>query len=923
MTIQDRTPTKAVSLAQPTAAPGQVGDQPATFTVVTSSIPEVLTKRASLGDGKLHTEGGGQLVSGTAETAEVHSLSEFAQTLTHLTPAQALIYGLPETAPVQLTTEADWEKRGKPEGVIARTKEAFSWSEGPAIMMLDYDPEDGSQPLSRDELVAAMIKAVPGLAEAELLHWPSASSWIRNTTTGEWMSELRGQRIYLMVAKGSDIPRAGRVLIDRLWKAGHGHFMVSGAGSLLERSLVDGSVWQSNRMDFAAGAICEGPLVQDRGEPTLIPGRQKIVDAQKALPDLSPQEVKFVQHWKEEAKDAMKDEAASVRDAWLERQARQIAGPDADPATLEAAKEHATKALETRVLTGKFILEVKLDGRIKQVSVEDILDAPERYDGALTRDPLEPEYRGGRIVGKLFLSGARKTLHSFAHGATTYFLERNKTLIEIPSGKMHEAVEATLALLRDLAEFYDFGDDLVWVQDGKMHPLDQHSLAQKLGSHVQYWSYNAKGAQVFRDPPPELSKRLLSLGGQRRVKPLKAIITAPTLRLDGSVLDTPGYDLDTKLLYHPPANEPRYAIPMTPSLGQAKAALRRLTQPFDAFPFVDAVDRGVMLAALLTATVRANLPTAPGFGFDAPVQGSGKTLLAKSIAALAGDANPDIYPHLNGRDDEETRKRLMSFFRTGAAAMVWDNVLGDFDSAALAAALTSETFTDRVLGQSVSVTLPNKAMFLFTGNNLILKGDLVRRILVCRIDPKTDRPFARKFEVDPFIEVKTRRGELVAAGLTLLRGYLSSTCPAPEGRIASFEAWSDLIRNAVCWIASELAPGVHEDPMRAIDRAMEHDPDLERLIALLSALKQRFQDQTFSSADIYQEVASIPNRIPSGEAHQIWTALTAFGDQATKSATAIGKLMSYRKDRIAGGLVLRMTKDGHAKTNIWRVETAP
>lgn len=55
--------------------------------------------------------------------------------------------------------------------------------------------------------------------------------------------------------------------------------------------------------------------------------------------------------------------------------------------------------------------------------------------------------------------------------------------------------------------------------------------------------------------------------------------------------------------------------------------------------------------------------------------------------------------------------------------------------------------------------------------------------------------------------------------MTLLRGYLSSTYPAPEGRIASFEAWSDLIRNAVCWIASELAPGVYADPMRAIDRA--------------------------------------------------------------------------------------------------------
>jgi len=136
-------------------------------------------------------------------------------------------------------------------------------------------------------------------------------------------------------------------------------------------------------------------------------------------------------------------------------------------------------------------------------------------------------------------------------------------------------------------------------------------------------------------------------------------------------------------------------------------------------------------------------------------------------------------------------------------------------------------------------------------------------------------------------------------------------------------AWSDLIRNTVCWIAKELAPGAYVDPMRAIDRAMEHDPDLELHTALLSALKERFKDETFTSADIYQEVAGMPNRIPSGKARPIWTALTAFGDQASKSATTIGKLLSYRKDRIAGGLVLRMTKDSHAKTNLWRVETAP
>lgn len=64
------------------------------------------------------------------------------------------------------------------------------------------------------------------------------------------------------------------------------------------------------------------------------------------------------------------------------------------------------------------------------------------------------------------------------------------------------------------------------------------------------------------------------------------------------------------------------------------------------------------------------LPTAPAFAFDAPVQGSGKTLLAKCVGALMEGRVPDVWPHTAGRDDEETRKRLFTMLRSGARALV-------------------------------------------------------------------------------------------------------------------------------------------------------------------------------------------------------------------------------------------------------------
>jgi hypothetical protein len=104
----------------------------------------------------------------------------------------------------------------------------------------------------------------------------------------------------------------------------------------------------------------------------------------------------------------------------------------------------------------------------------------------------------------------------------------------------------------------------------------------------------------------------------------------------------------------------------------------------------------------------------------------------------------------------------------------WDNVVGTFDSASMAAALTSANYTDRVLGKSECVLVPNKAILLMTGNNLTLAGDMARRVLVCRIDPRTDQPFAREFDLDPLAHTLAHRQEMVAAALTIIRGWLTS-----------------------------------------------------------------------------------------------------------------------------------------------------
>ena len=236
-------------------------------------------------------------------------------------------------------------------------------------------------------------------------------------------------------------------------------------------------------------------------------------------------------------------------------------------------------------------------------------------------------------------------------------------------------------------------------------------------------------------------------------------------------------------------------IPEAPKPEVLKRAFTVLWRPFREFPFVTKDDRAVMLACILTAAVRATLPQAPAFSYDAPMAASGKTLLAKCTLRLCGSP-PAVVPEC--RDEVEFRKRLLAVLRHGKPGILLDNIRSQFGSAALEGFLTSEHYTDRVLGVSQMLSLPTNVLVLISGNKFHPKGDLNRRILTTRIDPKTDAPERRSFKIDPLAYCQQHRQRLVAAALILLRGFVVAGQPrTTPDRLASFEQWDDLIRQAV------------------------------------------------------------------------------------------------------------------------------
>jgi hypothetical protein len=286
-----------------------------------------------------------------------------------------------------------------------------------------------------------------------------------------------------------------------------------------------------------------------------------------------------------------------------------------------------------------------------------------------------------------------------------------------------------------------------------------------------------------------------------QLPPLLAVVEASTLGPDGTILAAPGYDAATGLYLDFGATTfPE--IPTKPTRDDALLALEQLQDVISEFPFVDKAANAVALAAMLTVLVRRSLRTAPLFLFDAPIMASGKTLLAEVNGILATGRTLPAMSYT--ADETEERKRITAALASGDSVLLIDNIRQALKGDALCAILTQELWKDRVLGVSQTITLPTCTTWFASGNNVSVAGDLATRVLICRIDPKCERPEEREFERQNLrAHVLENRGQLVRAALTVLRAYVVAGWPPQEVKpFGRFEEWSDLIRSALVWRCS-------------------------------------------------------------------------------------------------------------------------
>lgn len=483
-----------------------------TLTVFTSEKPTVLGKTFRLGaDGALVKDTAGQMVEGTFQVREFEDVEGLRALLASVETNQAISASVPRNGAGAGRIVTKDAKHIHP-GALSRTKADFGFAVQPGVMVLDYDPPATGEALGRDALWAVVQQAAPGLNAEGVLWWCSGSSHIFEGETER--QGLRGQRLYILVDNTADIPRAFDTLDARLWLAGHGRVEISASGQRLVRGLFDRTMSEDGRLDFIGGAVCRPPLEQRRGTPVVL-GAGGFMDSLAMIPALSVFERQRADTLKAEALAGAEAAAKAQRERWeagrVGQETERLVKKGVGLVEARDRAERAIRAATGGLLLGDFPLILD-DGA--GVTVGDVLDDKAKYHGRLCRDPLEPEYLGDKVCGKLFLYGGEPVLTSRAHGGQNFRLRRQPAAIEVARGRLAELADTVAERLAAEGDVFARGGALVQVQpDGSLRRLTKASVRHLVGVRFALTGRNAKNEPIPADLPGDCADMVLALVG--------------------------------------------------------------------------------------------------------------------------------------------------------------------------------------------------------------------------------------------------------------------------------------------------------------------------------------------------------------------------------------------------------------------------
>lgn len=327
------------------------------------------------------------------------------------------------------------------------------------------------------------------------------------------------------------------------------------------------------------------------------------------------------------------------------------------------------------------------------------------------------------------------------------------------------------------------GNELVRLTErGVLEDLNLDAL-RVMASRVAQFEKTTSNGPVAVNPPMDVVRGLRSADSAEYgdLPRVDRMVDVPVLSASGELITRPGYHASDRLYYRPAKGLESLEIPEAGSIRTVDEVLdaRQLLVKdlLGDFEFADDASRAHALGMLLLPFVRDYIqePT-PIHAVTSSEPGVGKGLLVQA-ALLPGCGTVGITAGA-GSDDAEWRKKITSQLLRGKPAVAFDNLHGTLESASLAAAVTTEQWDDRVLGENRDVSLPVRNVWAATAVNLSATNEHARRIVPIFLTPDPNRPPPSERERDSWQQpnllrwATKNRKQLVEAALVLIRHWL-------------------------------------------------------------------------------------------------------------------------------------------------------
>lgn len=435
-----------------------------------------------------------------------------------------------------------------------------------------------------------------------------------------------------------------------------------------------------------------------------------------------------------------------------------------------------------------------------------------------------------------------------------------------------------------------------------IEPLTRDALRGRLARVAHWCRINSRGGADACSPPLDVVADVTSLP-EWPLPVIERITAVPVFAADGTLCSAPGYHHAGRLWHAPRPGLDLPPVPANPDQADIERARTLICDDLlGEFCFTTDAERAGAVALLLLPFVRNLIRGSTPFHLvEAPTPGTGKGLLVDACLIPGLGRQPAVTTE--ARDEDEWRKKLTSLLRSGTEAFFVDNIRRPLDSSALAAALTTDVFEDRILGRSEMVRLPVRCVFVGTGNNPVVTSEIARRTIRIRLDASIERPWLRGgFQHQPLRRwAEQNRGQLAWAALTLTSAWLARGRPPGNHTLGSYETWAHTIGGI---LNTAGIPGFLDN---LSDFYSASDGELDAWRAFTDTWWHRHASLPVTAADLWDlaEVADPP--LPLGA-----------GNDRSRRIT-FGKALSAQRGRIFGDLRITTAGTQH-RAAVWQLE---